>query len=123
MSVFDTPVVDIFASQKVEEKDDIFGSSVKEPLKKPEKSLDELLSGKTGREEVDRGEKVRERRDRERGGRGREKERKGERSSTLDEGRLCTFLPHKPQERELDTKLDIKFQGLQLHNLRGNREI
>jgi hypothetical protein len=58
VSVFDTPVVDIFASQKVEEKDDIFGSSVKEPLKKPEKSLDELLSGKTGREEVDRGEKT-----------------------------------------------------------------
>ena len=58
VSVFDTPVVDIFASQKVEEKDDIFGSSVKEPLKKPEKSLDELLSGKMGREEVDRGGKV-----------------------------------------------------------------
>ena len=60
MSAFDTPVVDIFASQKVEAKDDIFGSSVKEPLKKPEKSLDELLSGKKGKEEVDRGEKVRD---------------------------------------------------------------
>ena len=73
MSVFDTPVVDIFASQKVEDKDDIFGPAVKAPLKKPEKTLDQLLSGKTtGKEAVDGGEKVRDRT--ERGG-GRETER------------------------------------------------
>ena len=59
VSVFDAPPEDIFASQKLQDKDDIFGSSLKQPLKKPEKSLDELLAGKN-REETDGGGKVRE---------------------------------------------------------------
>ena len=62
-SAFDAPPEDIFASQKKPDKDDIFGSSVKQPLRKPEKSLDELLVGKA-REETDSRGKVR--------GRGRE---------------------------------------------------
>ena len=59
VSVFNTPPVDIFSSQKpTPDKDDIFApSSVKQPLKKPDKSLDELLGGR-GKEEVDGGEKV-----------------------------------------------------------------
>jgi hypothetical protein len=44
VSVFDAPPEDIFASHKSQDKDDIFGSSVKQQLKKPEKSLDELLA-------------------------------------------------------------------------------
>ena len=57
-SAFDSPPEDIFSSNKGKVEDDIFGSSVKQPLRKPEKSLDELLASK-GQEEVDRGGKVR----------------------------------------------------------------
>ena len=59
--MFDTPPVDIFASQNStsQVKDDIFASSVKRPLKKPEKSLDELLSGKK-RDESDGVDNVRD---------------------------------------------------------------
>ena len=58
-SAFDTPPEDIFASQTVSARshgDDIFGTSSlgQRSLKKPEKSLDELLAGKSV-EEVDGG--------------------------------------------------------------------
>ena len=69
--MFDAPPEDIFASHKSQDKDDIFGSSVKQQLKKPEKSLDELLAVNGTEEAVGGGGKVR-------GERGKKRERKRE---------------------------------------------